>query len=97
METQPDLVATLREELQGYYFTLTTLNKLDPIEVFETLSAVSSRVSEVREIVASTDTKRNAAFRIRTIDPLLEEVDRQFKFHSRIVAIREHEAQLAKY
>lgn len=81
----------LRDELDEYYTGLKTLAHMPPEEVFHWLSAVSARLVEVRAHLHRSESRRCAALRTREVDPLLEEVDRQFKFHSRIAAMNELE------
>jgi len=84
-----------REEILDYYKEMRRFNDMDGTEVFQSLSAFSARASEIREYLTHFDTKRNQSFRIKAVDPFLDECDRQFKIHSRIQAVRDMEVRLA--
>jgi len=84
----------LRSEMEGYYREMNTLNGLDPMDVFQKLSAFSARASEIRALCFKVDSRQAQALRTQIVDPFLEECDRQFKIHSRLQAIRELEFRL---
>ena len=90
-----DVVCTIQNELNDYLHRLQLLNSLPPVEVFQTLSAVSARLAEIRNHLVRTDVRRYTALRTKEVDPLIDEVDRQFKFHSRIQAVRDSEMRLS--
>lgn len=83
-------------ELNDYYVALKTFSRIPPDEVFLKLSAISARLAELRGRCWDFDSRRTNALRSRRIDPLIEEVDRQFKIHSRVQATRQFEADLMK-
>jgi len=91
----PDQMYVWREELHGYFAAMRQFNVMDAVDVFEHLSAFSARASEIRNLCMEMDSRRNNNFRIREIDPFIEECDRQFKIHSRILSVKEVEARLA--
>lgn len=95
-DPQKSWVENLSAELSEYYQDLKTLTQKDAVTVFQTLSALSARVSEMRSQCARQDGIRTNAFRTKQIEPFLEECDRQFRTHSRIQAIREMEFKLSK-
>lgn len=85
-----------RKEIAQYYAVMKVMVDLDPTTVFQHLSQFSARASEMRSMIPSLkETREQASFRLRIIDPFIEECDRQFKIHSRIQAIREMDARLA--
>lgn len=84
----------LNVELDDYFHRLTTLNSLPPFEVFQTISAISARASEIRHQLIRFEDRKSAALRIKHVDPLLEELDRQFKIHSRLTAVRHFEYEM---
>lgn len=63
----------------------------DIIEILQTCSALSSRVTLMRIQLSKSSANEATRFRIDEIDPFLLEVDRQFKTYSRIAAIKESE------
>lgn len=84
-----------KDEIAGYFGVMQKLIDMDAIAAFQHLSQFSARASEIRSQLGTQESRREAAFRIRIIDPFIEECDRQFKIHSRIQAIREMDARLA--
>lgn len=94
--TGDDPYDRIRLEIDGYYKILRKLVRSDPSEVFQHLSAISARMSEIRTRLIRVESRKATAIRTKEVDPLLEEVDRQFKFHSRLQATREMEASLTR-
>lgn len=84
-------VAIIQSEVNDYLTRLKELPALPPVDVFMTLSAISARLAEIRNRLVRTETRRFVSVRTKEIDPLIEEVDRQFKIHSRIMAVRQME------
>lgn len=91
-----DPYKVVRAEVDRYCKGLRRLNEMDPSEVFQKLSSISARLSEIRIRLLRVEGRKPAALRTKEIDPLLEEVDRQFKFHSRLQATREMDASLIR-
>ena len=89
-----DAVARYQDEIDTYFGILQRLNSMDPVQVFQQLSSICARVSEMRTRLMRSETRRETSFRTREIDPLLEELDRQFRIHSRIQAVREMDLRL---
>lgn len=69
---------------------------MDIAEVLLSLSAFSARAAEMRAQLVRVDNRRAAAFRTKEVEPLLEEVDRQFRIHSRLQAVRQMEWDSSK-
>lgn len=90
-----DTIEAWKKEIAGYYSTMYDFIDTDAIKVFQDLSQFSARASEMRSRIGATASKDWQNFRIRVIDPFIEECDRQFKLHSRITAIQEMDARLA--
>lgn len=84
----------LRSELDDYYSEMKNFKGAQPDEVFLKLAGWSARASELRAQVVRLESRRMQAFRTREIEPFLEEVDRQFKFFSRVTTIRELDQKL---
>ena len=68
---------------------------MDPSEIFQNLSQFTARASEMRAMIAEHETRQEGAFRIKVIDPFIDECDRQFKVHSRALATEEMIAKLS--
>lgn len=90
------LIHELRQELDGYFVQLKRLSTLTPDEVFGTLSAMSARLVEIRGRLWRVDTRRCQALRSREVDPLIEEIDRQFKLHSRAFEVQKFDFEMSK-
>lgn len=84
-----------RTEIAQCYVIMREFNTMDSTDVFMSLSQFSGRASEIRSHLSEHEGRREANFRIKVIDPFIEECDRQFKIHSRLQAIREMDARLA--
>ena len=84
-------MAGVREEIDGYMVVLKTLRSQPPDEVFLALSGITARLAEIRLMCVRSESRRLVALRTREIDPVLDEVDRQFRFHSRLQAVRQME------
>lgn len=95
VERRRDRLSAWGSEIASYFNTMKRLADMDPSDAFVHLAQFSARASEMRTQLGTHETKQEAAFRNRIIDPFLEECDRQFKIHSRIQAIREMDARLA--
>lgn len=84
-----------KTEILSYYQVMKEFNNMDPSDTFRSLSQFTARASEMRAIIAEHESRTEAAFRIKVIDPFIEECDRQFKIHSRILSNEEMIAKLA--
>lgn len=91
-----DVITAWRQEIDSFYGVIRQFNSYDSVEVMRNLSAMSARASEMRTRLVRTDNRRAVTFRTKEIDPFLEEVDRQFKIHSRIVAIQQQEWEISR-
>jgi hypothetical protein len=81
----------IRAELDDYMVLLKKLRAMPPDVVFMELSAITARLAEIRLTCVRSESRRLSALRTREIDPLLDECDRQFRFHSRIQSVRQAE------
>lgn len=88
------LVDNWRHELDAYYGVMREFAQMDVTDVLMALSSFSARAAEMRSYLVRRDDRRANALRTKEIDPFLEEVERQFRIHSRLQAVRELEARL---
>ena len=95
-QREVEWIATTWLELDDYRCRLRTLNSVSPEEVFAILSAITSRLTEIRVVTWRNETRRLAALRSHEIDPLFVECERQFRYHSRRHTTRQFEFDLAK-
>lgn len=84
-------VDSWRAELDEGYTTMRKFGSMDITDVLLTLSAFSARAAEMRAQCNRVENRKAAAFRSREVDPFLEEVDRQFRIHSRLQSVRQME------
>lgn len=89
-------MVVLQGEVDSYYEAMSLFAQMDLSEILMRLAAISARASAVRCQVVRTESRRMAAFRVRELDPLIEEVDRQFKIWSRLQAVRSMEWDMSR-
>lgn len=89
-------VAQIREELDSYLLSLKRLGSMAPDEAFLTISGITARLSEIRCGLVRSESRRLTQLRAREVDPLMEECERQFRFHSRIQACRAFDWEVTK-
>lgn len=90
-----DPFAALWAELAEYHAQMRGFAELEPDEVMLAVSAISARVSEIRAHLARSQNRAAAGFRAQIVEPLLTDLDFQFRIHSRVTAIREMDLRLA--
>lgn len=82
------------EEVKGELSRINThlghLYEMEPDMAIRVLAAYSPRVTELERQLFYAESGERAYARIRTMDvrPLLDEIDRQFKMHSRLLESR---------
>ena len=96
MADAPNWIEPLQQEIDGYYEIMKQFNQYEPAEIFLYIAAWSARASEIRSKIVRVESRRAQAFRTRELDPFLDELDRQFRIHSRVVTIRQHEWDMQK-
>lgn len=95
---QPSDVAAverLREEVDDFYSRMRLFPQMEQAEIYMDLAAMSARCSEIRSRVVRTRSQRLNAFRTKELDPLLDELDRQFRTWSRLATVRAQEWDMA--
>lgn len=82
--------ADVRSELDRIQSHLHALYAMEPDMAMRVLSAYSSRLTEIARLLFRIEITDRQYARLRTMDcvPLIEEVDRQFKQHSRMLEAR---------
>lgn len=97
MQQRSDVTAVegLRSEIDTFYAQMRTFAQMEPTEIFTDLAAMSARCSEIRCRIVRTKSQRLNNFRTKELDPLLEELDRQFRTWSRLATIRAQEWDMA--
>jgi hypothetical protein len=67
----------------------------DPSDVLARISGIAGRLAEIRAQLYRLNTQRCTALRTREVDPLREDLDLQFRIHSRRIALLEWELKLS--
>lgn len=86
----------IQDELDDYFREMKEFSGAEPDQVFLKLAAWSARASEIRSALVRQENRRAQAFRTREIDPFLDELDRQFRIHSRVVTIRQQDWEMTR-
>lgn len=82
--------ADVRSELDRIQSHVHQLYAMEPDMAMRVLSAYSSRLTEIARLLFRIEITDRQYTKLRTMDclPLLEECDRQFKLHSRMLEAR---------
>lgn len=85
-------------ELDDMLATIASIWSMEPDQAMRVCSVVSARLTEMYIHLHRVEARDRRWKQVRTqqVDKLLAEVDRQFKFHSRIVEIRRQDAELIR-
>jgi hypothetical protein len=67
----------------------------DPADVLAIISGLAGRLAEIRAALYRDNSQRCTQIRLREVDPLRDDLDLQFKIHSRRIALMEWELRLA--
>ena len=90
------VILALQEELDGYWFEMRGFAALEPSDVMLKLSSFGARAGELRARLIRSESRLANGFRIRQLDPFLEQLEFQFKVHSRLVAVRTMEWDMVR-
>jgi hypothetical protein len=67
----------------------------DPSDVLMVISGIAGRLAEIRAWLYRDNSQRCTQIRTREVDPLRDDLDLQFKLHSRRIALMEWELRLS--
>ena len=67
----------------------------DPADVLMVISGIAGRLAEIRAWLYRDNSQRCTQIRTREVDPLRDDLDLQFKLHSRRIALLEWELRLS--
>lgn len=79
----------MRSEICGF-------KDADPDRVLYLISGISARLTEIRASLQRTTDHRANALVAKEVDPLRQEIDLQFRVHSRRIAMLEWELNMTK-
>lgn len=66
----------------------------DPADVLLSISGLAGRLAEIRVQLLRANTQRCTALRTREVDPLRDDLELQFKIHSRRISMMEFELKM---
>lgn len=89
------LVDGYEAELDEMRARVSQLPNEDPADVLATLSGIAGRLAEIRAQLHRDNSQRCTQLRAREVDPLRDDLELQFKIHSRRIALMEWELRLS--
>lgn len=94
--TRPRSAAnTYETELDDMRARVTQFPDQDPAEVLMVISGIAGRLAEIRAQLYRDNSQRCTQLRTREVDPLRDDLELQFKLHSRRIAMLEWELKLS--
>lgn len=90
-----DRLGRYKKELDEFRARVADFPDREPGEILVTISGISGRLAEIRADLQRVNTPRCARLRTSEVDPLREDLDFQFRVHSRRIALLEWEFKLA--
>lgn len=84
-----------RAEIDAFYREMRKFDSMDLHSVFMRLSAFSARAAEMRTQLARDDSRRAASMRTKEIEPFLNDLEFQFKVHSRAHSVQEMDFKMS--
>lgn len=88
-------VDDLRREIDSFYRQMRLFPQMEGPEIFMELAGMSARCSEIRCRIVRTTSRALNTFRTKELDPLIDELDRQFRTWSRLATVRAQEWDMA--
>ena len=70
--------------------------KMQPDEIFRSLSGFTARMNFIRTKIVRTENKRYSSFRTKEIEPFITECQFQFKVYSRMHSVTSLEWEMVK-
>lgn len=78
-----DKIAKWRDELDIYLDKMQDWSSSDPGLVMEEISSIAARLVQIRCDIVRSESRAMQGFRTKEIDPVISQVEFQFKIHSR--------------
>lgn len=85
------LIQQILAELDVYYTAVKEFAEEEPDIVLQQVAAFSGRLCEIRARLQRIGSVRANQLRTREVDPLMEQLDFQFRIASRLISMREFE------
>lgn len=89
------LVAGFMDELDAMRAAIVDFPNQDPSDILARIAGISGRLAEIRAQLYRSNSQRCTALRTREVDPLRDDIDLQFRIHSRRIALLEWELKLS--
>lgn len=89
------LVQGYMAELDEMRAAITDFPNQDPGDILAKIAGISGRLAEIRAQLYRSNSQRCSALRTREVDPLREDLDLQFRIHSRRIALLEWELKMS--
>lgn len=89
------LYAQVEGELDDMRARVVGFPDQDPSDVLMVISGIAGRLAEIRAWLYRDNSQRCTQIRTREVDPLREDLELQFKLHSRRIALLEWELKLS--
>jgi uncharacterized small protein (DUF1192 family) len=91
----PTPLLRVRAELDQYHAEILNYAQMEPDQVMISVSGISARLTGIRAEISRTGTQWANRLRTSEIDPLLAQLDFQFRVHSRLLSVRELDQRMA--
>jgi hypothetical protein len=85
-----------RSELDRYYAEILSYQGMEPDQVMISVSGISARLTGIRAQLCRSPSQRANRLRTSEVDPLLEQLDLQFRIHSRLLAMRQFDFEVTR-
>ena len=86
----------IRSEIDKYLTMMQDWADGEPDEILRQISSIAARLTEIRVQLMRDSGQRAQRLRLNEIDPILSQIEFQFKVTSRRHAVREMDWQLAR-
>lgn len=94
-DNEHEMRAQYVEEITGYVAQMTAWHTMEPDEVLLACSAYSARLSEMRVYLQRKGSQYCKQLLSREVDPLLGQIEFQFRVHSRLLSSRELDLRMS--
>lgn len=91
-----DLLETVSAELLEYHKTNQKFSQMEPEEVLSLISSITARLTYLRACLMQSGNQRATKLRTTNLDPLLQNLDLQFKIASRQMTVRQFEYEITR-
>lgn len=90
------LTTVVASEIDQYLQSIQAFSRMDPDEVLRLISAVTARLAYLRVQLMREGGQRANKLRTSELDPLMENLDLQFKIASRLLTSRQFDFEVTR-